>query len=454
MTKNLTRRTFLGTASLGPAGLGAAGAAGASAGSFAAAATDRVGPNDRITVGMIAAGSRGQELLEAIKQIDGTEIVAVSDAYTGRMERAVERTGGRAKTYKNYREILADDSIDVVTLATPDHWHKQQVMEALRSGKDVYCEKPLTYSIDEGLEIAAAVKQSGRLIQVGSQGISSQTQQKAREMIRSGKLGEVTMIRASYNRNTASGAWIYPIPPDASPETVDWQAFLGPSKKRPYDLKRFFRWRCYRDYSGGIATDLFVHLCTTIHFIMDAKMPSTVIGRSQLYRWKESRDVPDTLNAILEYPEGFTVNLSSTFNNQFAGGQSFQILGTEGTLVIGFTKLTFVPNRGREDNSWIVQAWPRELEQQYYQDEKVRAAELLQTRKPSLERNQEEFREVGKNATVQHFQNFFDSVRNRKPTIEDETAGHRAAACAHLINDSAENDRITRWDFRRERQRA
>ena len=164
--------------------------------------------------------------------------------------------------------------------------------------------------------------------------------------------------------------------------------------------------------------------------------------------------MPDTLNAILEYPEGFTVNLSSTFNNQFTGGQSFQILGTEGTLVIGFTKLTFVPNRGRENNSWIVQAWPRELEQQYYQDEKVRAAELLQTRKPSLERNQEEFREVGKNATVQHFQNFFDSVRNRKPTIEDETAGHRAAACAHLINDSAENDRITRWDFRRERQRA
>ena len=124
------------------------------------------------------------------------------------------------------------------------------------------------------------------------------------------------------------------------------------------------------------------------------------------------------------------------------------------TLVIGFTKLTFVPNRGREDNRWIVQAWPRELEQQYYQDEKVRAAELPQTGKPSLQRNHEEFREVGKNATVQHFQNFFDSVRNRKPTIEDETAGHRAAACAHLINDSAENDRINRWDFRRERQRA
>ena len=192
------------------------------------------------------------------------------------------------------------------------------------------------------------------------------------------------MIRASYNRNTASGAWIYPIPPDASPETVDWQAFLGPAKKRPYDLKRFFRWRCYRDYAGGIATDLFVHLCTTIHFIMDAKAPSTVVGAGRAVSLERSRDVPDTLNAILEYPEGFTVNLSSTFNNQFSGGQSFQILGTEGTLVIGSSKLTFVPNRGQEDNRWIVEAWPRELEQQYYQDEKVRAAELPQTRKTVL----------------------------------------------------------------------
>ena len=443
MIKSVTRRTFLG----------AAGAAGASASSLASAANRR-GPNDRITVGMIGVGSRAHELLEAIKQVDGTEIVAVCDAYSGRMERAAGRTAGRARTHKNYQEIIADGSIDVVTVATPDHWHKTQVIEALEAGKDVYCEKPLTYAIDEGLEIAAAVKKSGKLLQVGSQGVSSQLQQKAREMIRSGKLGKVTMIRASYNRNTASGAWIYPIPPDASPETVDWQAFLGPAKKRPYSLERFFRWRCYRDYSGGIATDLFVHLCTTIHFIMDAKMPSNVVGRGELYRWKESRDVPDTLNAILEYPEGFTVNLSSTFNNQFTAEQSFQILGTGGTLVIGFSKLTFVPNRAREDNRWIVEAWPQSLEQQYYRDEKVRAAELPRTQPAALLRDQEEFHETGQSSTVQHVQNFFDSVRSRKPTIEDEMAGHRAAACAHLINDSSENDRITHWDFKRERQRA
>ena len=148
---------------------------------------------------------------------------------------------------------------------------------------------------------------------MGSQGISSRIQQKAKELIQSGRVGQVTLLRASYNRNTAGGAWIYPIPPDASPQTVNWEMFLGMAPSRPYDPARFFRWRCYWDYSGGIATDLFVHLATTIHFLMNAKAPQSTVALGTLYRWKDSREVPDTLNAVLEYPEGFTVNLSSTF---------------------------------------------------------------------------------------------------------------------------------------------
>jgi len=264
MPKNITRRTFLGTSGV----LAWAGAQGARAAA--------PGPNDRVTVGMIAAGSRGQEVIEAVKTVQGTEIVAVCDAYTGRLERAVARSGGRARIFKDHRELLADKSIDTVVIASPDHLHKRHVIESLEAGKDVYCEKPLTYGVEEGLEIQAAVKKSGRLLQVGSQGMSSQTQRKAKEFIQSGRLGQVTVIRAAYNRNSASGAWIYPIPPDASPETVDWNLFLGSAPHRPFDLERFFRWRCYEDYSGGIATDLFVHLCTTIHFLMDAKMPSKV----------------------------------------------------------------------------------------------------------------------------------------------------------------------------------
>ncbi len=442
MPSELTRRTFLGGAGV----LGATAAA-------AAQSTPR-GPNDRITVGMIAVGSRAQELLEAIKRVEGTEIVAVCDAYTGRTERAVERTGGRAKVVGDPRAILADPSIDAVTIASPDHWHKDHVIEALRAGKDVYCEKPLTYTIDDGLEIIDAVKQTGRLLQVGSQGVSSQTQRKAREIIQSGQLGQVTMIRASYNRNTASGAWIYPIPPDASPETVNWEMFLGPAKKRPFSLERFFRWRCYQDYSGGIATDLFVHLCTTIHYIMDAKMPRSAMAMGELYRWKESRNVPDTLNAILEYPEGFTVNLSSTFNNQSGSEGVFQVLGTEGTLDIGFNTLTFTPENVSESNRWIVEAWPRRLEEQYYQDLKVQKAEMPQTAKPEVLAASQQFRETGRSATIQHLENFFTSVRTRTPPLEDALMGHRAAACAHLINDSANRQAATHWDFAKERQKA
>ena len=289
---------------------------------------------------MIAVGARAHQLLKYMQRIEGVEIASVFDGYTGRMERAVEKTGGRASKAKSYQEILEDPSIDAVTIASPDHWHAKQCIEALEAGKHVYCEKPLTYSIDEGLEIAAAVKRTGKVLQVGAQGISTDNEQRARKYVQSGKLGRVTMVRAYYNRNSRSGAWIYPIPPDANRDTVDWDLFLGSAPKRDFDLERFFRWRCYKEYSGGIATDLFVHLCTTIHFVMGAKAPSEVMAFGDLYRWKESRNVPDTLNAVLRYPEGFTVNLSSTFNNQSAGS-GFEFLGAEGSISLGYRGFTF-----------------------------------------------------------------------------------------------------------------
>ena len=281
---------------------------------------------------------------------------------------------GRAKVYDDYQQLLADQSIDAVVIATPDHWHRTMVLDALKAGKDVYCEKPLTYTSPEGLEIIRIAESSGRILQVGSQGVSSSLQQKARELIQSGKLGQVTMIRAAYNRNTASGAWIYPIPPDTSPKTVNWDMFIGPAPKRDFSLERFFRWRCYQDYSGGIATDLFVHLCTTIHYLMDAQVPARAIALGELYRWKESREVPDTINAILEYKEGFTVNLSSTFNNENSGEGSFQFLGTKGTLTVGST-VTFTPENVWEDNGWVVDSWAEQMEKAYYADPKIIAAE-------------------------------------------------------------------------------
>ncbi len=411
----------------------------------ATAPAARPAPSDRIAVGVIGTGSRGQELMDSLQQDPRSEIVAVVDAYKGRLERAVSRTKGRAKIYPTHHELLAEKSIDAVVVATPDHLHKEIVIAAMRAGKDVYCEKPLTYRAADGLEIMAAARSTERMMQVGSQGVSSDIQRKAKDMIRAGKLGRITMIRAAYNRNSASGAWIYPIPPDASPETVNWDMFLGSATKRPYSPERFFRWRCYQEYSGGIATDLFVHLATTIHFLMDAKVPARVMAMGELYRWKDSRDVPDTLNAIMEYQEGFTVNLSSSFNNELSTEGQFQVLGTEGAVTIGWDGLAFHPENVVEDNRWIVDAWAQPLEDAYYKDPKVIATEIEPAKRPKKE--VERFKDEGPEPTLAHFNHFFDSVKSRQPYWENAAAGHHAAACAHMVNQSASQHRTVEWDF-------
>lgn len=397
---------------------------------------------------MIGCGARAHQLIDGLNKAPGAEIVSVFDGYTGRIERAVTRTEGRARAAESYQQILADDSIDAVVVASPDHWHAKQVIEALEAGKDVYCEKPLTWAIDEGLAIADAVKRTGGILQVGSQGISSKTQQKVRQLVQDGEIGRVTMIRAYYNRNSASGAWIYPIPPDASPETVDWELFLGSAPPQPFNLERFFRWRCYEDYSGGIATDLFVHLTTTIHYVMGAKAPADVYGSGELYRWKQSRDVPDTLNAILRYPEGFTVNLSSTFNNG-SGGFGFDFLGTEGAIRLGYTGYELQKELVAENNGWIVESWPKEYQQQYEQ----KLAEASAGRPKPTRPEPEKYRERGIGQNRLHLEAWLAAIRAGVQPVEDVWAGHRAAACAHMVNASVREGRRVEWDFEGEKRK-
>ncbi len=434
-----SRRIFLQTAALAAAAAGQARSA-----------------NDKLQVGVIGCGARSQEIMRALLTHPQAAITSICDAYRGRIERTVAevgtRNGSKPTPRRDYREILADKSIDAVIIATPDHWHARMVIDAVNAGKDVYCEKPLTFRASEGPEIIAAAKRTGCIVQVGSQPISSSIQQKAREIVRSGRLGQITMIRAAYNRNTASGAWLYPIPPDASPATCDWDAFLGSAPKQPFSLERFFRWRCYNDYSGGISTDLFVHLCTTIHFLMDAKVPSRAVALGQLLRWKESREVPDTINAVLEYPEGFTVNLSATFNNQSAGETGVQVLGTKGSLSIGNT-LTISAENVREDNKWIVESWPKPLEEAYYRDPKVRETELPVRRTKPLDPPQV-IRGEGPDSSILHLGAWLESIKTRQPHWEDASAGHHAAACAHMVNQAARSRRVVEWDYDKDDIRA
>ena len=414
-----------------------------------ATALAQTSANNRVQVGVIGCGARSQQLMQSLMANSGAAIAAISDAYRGRVIRTQENWGAGAKEYRDYREILARKDIDAVIIATPDHWHYRMCLDALAAGKDIYCEKPLTYRSSEGKEIAEAAAKTGRIVQVGSQGCSGILQERAREIVQSGKIGKVTLIRAAYNRNSASGAWLYPIPPDATPQSVDWDRFLGNAPKQAYSNDRFFRWRCYNDYSGGIATDLFVHLCTTIQFVMKSDGPSKAVAMGELYRWKESREVYDTINGLLEYPEGFAANLSSTFNNESLTAGSFQFLGTEGTLVLNSSNLQVLAESGGEDNRWIVESWPRAMEKAYYEDPRIRQAEVRDARPAALKPASETFTADGPESTVAHFGNWLQGIRTRHGHWENAQVGHRAAACAHMLNQSAREERVVKWDLKR-----
>jgi predicted dehydrogenase len=295
------------------------------------------------------------------------------------------------------------------------------------------------------------VKRSDRIVQIGSQSVSGPDMIKARELVKAGKIGQVVEVRAAYNRNSAGGAWLYPIPPDASPQTVNWDQFLGPAPKRPFDLNRFFRWRCYWDYSGGIATDLFVHLVSWTHFIVDAKMPKAIVATGENYRYQKTHEVPDTVNALLLYPEGFTANLSCTFNNEHGAASGLEILGTKGSLLLRGGTLTFRPEPARENNRWVVDSWPEALEKAYYDDPKIQAIESPSTWPAQIAAGEESWQPEGRDAGYLHVENFLASVRTRRQPVEDALFGHRAASCAHIVNRSIRDKRMVEWDFAAEK---
>lgn len=401
-------------------------------------------PSDRLRVGFIGCGARAQQLMQAVADMPDVEVVALCDAYSSRIDRARARTGGKATIYKDYRAVLAS-TVDAVFIATPDHWHKTMAIDAVSAGKDVYLEKPMSFALADGPAIIEAVARSKRILQVGSQGVSAPEIAKARELIAAGKLGQVTMVRAAYNRNGDSGAWLYPIPADAGPATVNWEQFIGPAPKRPFDANRFFRWRCYWDYSGGIATDLFVHLVSWYHHALDLKAPATVMAAGANYRYKATHEVPDTVNALLMYPEGLTASLTCTFNNAEGSASGLEILGTKGSLVLRGDELTFTPETGHDNNRWVVASWPEAAERAYYDDPKVQAVESPWLKAGHVRGGTETWRAEGRDDDFTHIANFVSCVKSRTQPVEDAAFGHRAAACAHMVNQSIREKRVVEW---------
>jgi predicted dehydrogenase len=262
------------------------------------------------------------------------QISAVCDVYTRRKNRARDIAKLADKdVHHDYRDLLARSDVDCVLIATPDHWHGQMAIDALAAGKDVYLEKPMTHTLEEARAIVAAVKQYGRVLQVGNQGLSSPATHKLKEIIDSGEIGPLLCAQATSARNSLLGEWNYRVESEGTPENIDWTRWLGPAPKRPFSPDRFFRFRKYWDYSGGIATDLFFHSLGPILYPMGAQFPTRVTAGGGIYVHKD-REVPDTYTTTIEYPN-FYIEMSGSMANAAMGSYHRQaIYGHKGTLVV------------------------------------------------------------------------------------------------------------------------
>ncbi len=413
LSGRISRRKFVG------------GGAAALAAPFVAKA---VGPNDKIAVGMIGTGIRGYYLLQRLfaRNRETTAVTAICDAYTGNLAKAgalVQTSGGTApKTYADYRELLHDRSIDAVFIATPEHLHYPMLLAALQAGKHVYVEKPLAHTIEEGEAMLKAAENSRQVIQVGTQNRSNSLYVKAREMVAAGMIGEVHYTRAFWYRNSLDDApaWRYAIPAAATEQNTDWTRFLENAPQRPFSKPRFFQWRLYWDYSGGISTDLLVHQTDITQFVLDKTAPLSCVASGAILRWtNDDREVPDTLSAVFEYPGGFHIDYSCYFgNDHFGYGEQF--MGNEGTIeVLNRQFLNFYPEKfGGKPPA------------------RVAARKELSLALPGND-NQ---------AVEEHIVNFFEAVRGREKAIAPLEAGQRAAVSGHIATLSYLKNRKILWD--------
>ena len=397
--------------------------------------------NEQIGFGFIGTGIRGTQLMAEFLEMPAVKPVMVADLYDGYLQRAKEQTEGRIETTKDYRAVLDRKDVDAVVIATPDHWHKQMTLEALSAGKHVYIEKPMTWSIDEGPAIIAAAKKSGKTLMVGSGAKTSALTAKSRELIKAGAIGKVNLVRMVNHRNDAQGAWVYPVPPDASPQTIDWKRFLGPSPKRDFDANVFFRWRCWWEYSGGVATDLFVHMLCQLHEVMDVEGPNSVVSQGGLYRWKDGRTVPDLMNSIYQY-DGFVADLCVNLCNGYAT-RGMIVMGDEGTLVEERGKVVIYPERKPpEAQSYGTRAWPKAARAAYFEARGFTA----DGRPKSPPAKTPQPKEIVVEAGPSHTEWFLRSLREGIPSKENAEEGHFAAGAAHLANVAYREGRRATWD--------
>jgi predicted dehydrogenase len=441
----LDRRNFLKTVGATGLTLGAANSAFAARTSSSKTSGRVVGANDRINIGVIGYGGRGEYVARAFdrygKENNACQIGAVCDVYEKR-----KRTGAelyKVKGYLDYRELLNQTDLDAVIVATPDHWHGKMALDAMDKGRDVYLEKPMVHTNEEARQLVETVKETKRILQVGSQTTSADIWWKAKKAIADGMIGQVLMSQGSYHRNSVEGEWNYPIDAEAGPEGkgdnfIDWNMWLGSqyklAPKRPYDADRFFRFRKYWDYSLGIASDLFYHVIAPLNICWDEpQFPQKVMATGGIYVFKEKREVPDTFHLIAEYAKGHSLVLSSSMaNSEHIPGT---IRGHEGTIVMvehgQFERMvpyiTVKPEVRRSRNGEAVAIGGEKY------------ASKFGTKEIQIPVDQ-------KDMMVAHIENFLKCMRTReKPHLDVET-GAKAVVVINLAAQSYREGKTMYWD--------
>ena len=412
-----------------------------------------ISSNDKIRIAAVGMGIMGNVDVDTALKVPGTEFVAACDLYSGRLERVKEKYGKNVFTTKDYREILNRKDIDAIIIASSDNWHARISMDAMNAGKSVYCEKPMVHQLNEGLAVIETRDKTNKIMQVGSQRVSSIVYRKAKELYKTGIIGQLNCIEASFDRQDALGAWEYTLPTDGSPQTVDWDSYIAGTPEIPYDAKKFFWWRNYRDFGTGVAGDLFVHLLSGIHLLTDSKGPEKIFASGQIAYWKDERDVPDIMVAIMQYPEtkehpSFQVTLRVNFVSGNGEKSVTRFIGSEGIIEMGdngFVISNSIMSKAPGIGGWDAfdtypMAMQKELMKRY--NEKYSKEDQQRQVKPNTKYVAPE----GYDEHFEHFTNFFEGVRTGKPVVEDPVFGFRACAPCLACNDSYFQKKIIEWD--------
>jgi predicted dehydrogenase len=399
---------------------------------------------EHVRFGIIGIGMQGSGLLTNAIELPGIECVAAADLYDGRhtLAREITRNPSLPVT-RRYQELLANKDIDCIVAAVPDHWHKQVVVDAVSAGKDIYCEKPMSHSAADGVAMVEATKRTGRIVQIGSQRVSSQICAKAKEMISQGMIGEMMLVEGWLGRNDPTGAWEYPPPFDLSPQTLDWDTWQGSVPKKAFDPYTFARWRCWKEYGTGVAGDLLVHLVSGMMFMMGInEAPKQAMAMGGIRRWKDGRNMPDVHGTLFYYADDLPVYFRLNLGTEMPETYRFQ--GSKGILEVTEFGLSFTPQSGKDTApSYYANSFPHAMHAEYEKkwheenDPKLGHEPMAE----SVSYHGPDFDDV-----KPHLWNFFRAVRTRKPVVEDAVFGHHAALACHMANESYFRKSAVTWD--------